>query len=371
MKLSRVKFENNKSKYSILIGKGVINKLKKEINMVCPDAEKIALIFDKKIPKKLKNKVKSQIKNFKVYSYEYTVNEKIKSFEKVVQLNESLLEKKFNRNDLIIAIGGGVIGDFAGFVASILKRGINFINLPSTLLSQVDASIGGKTGINSKKGKNLIGTFYQPKIVLSDTDFLKSLPKREIFCGFAEILKHALICDKKFFNWLEINTKKIIEKRDAGAINSAIVKSCKIKISFVEKDEIEKGNRAILNFGHTFAHGIEAANQFSKKVNHGEAVLIGMFLATKLSRQKKICSSSTLEKIMKFYEKNNLQDRFKKFNFNNNLDKIIMHMKNDKKNKDSKINLILLKNIGKTTKPNTIKIKPNILKSSLKKIIKS
>ena len=142
---------------------------------------KIALIFDKKIPKKFKNKVKSQIKNFKVYSYEYTVNEKIKSFEKVVQLNESLLEKKFNRNDLIIAIGGGVIGDFAGFVASILKRGINFINLPSTLLSQVDASIGGKTGINSKKGKNLIGTFYQPKIVLSDTDFLKSLPKREIF----------------------------------------------------------------------------------------------------------------------------------------------------------------------------------------------
>ena len=145
MKLSRVKFENNKSKYSILIGKGVINKLKKEINMVCPDAEKIALIFDKKIPKKLKNKVKSQIKNFKVYSYEYTVNEKIKSFEKVVQLNESLLEKKFNRNDLMIAIGGGVIGDFGGFVASILKRGINFINLPSTLLSQVDASIGGKT----------------------------------------------------------------------------------------------------------------------------------------------------------------------------------------------------------------------------------
>ena len=209
MKVSKAKFKNNSANYSIFIGLGAIKYLKKQIGLVCPGAKKVALIFDKKIPNRLKNKVKQQIKSYEVHVYEYSVNEKLKSFKKANHLNESLLKKNFNRNDIIIAVGGGVIGDFAGFVASILKRGINFINLPSTLLSQVDASIGGKTGINSKKGKNLIGTFHQPKLVISEIEFLKSLPRREIICGFAEILKHALICDKKFFSWIEKNTKKL------------------------------------------------------------------------------------------------------------------------------------------------------------------
>ncbi len=199
MRISKIKFKNSNAKYSILIGLGAVRSLKKEIGLVCPDAKKIALIFDKKIPGSLKSKVRKQIKNYKVYIYQYSVNEKLKSFNKANQLSENLLKKNFNRSDVIIAVGGGVIGDFAGFVASILKRGINFINLPSTLLSQVDASIGGKTGINSKRGKNLIGTFHQPKLVISETEFLKSLPKREMVCGFAEILKHAFIYDKKFF----------------------------------------------------------------------------------------------------------------------------------------------------------------------------
>jgi len=194
------------------------------------------------------------------------------------------------------------------------------------------------------------------------------LPKREMICGFAEILKHALICDKKFFKWIEKNTKKIIEDRDSNIINSAILKSCRIKISFVSKDEKEKGNRAILNFGHTFAHGIEAANNFSKKINHGEAVLIGMLLATKFSKYKNICSNSTLQKIINFYNKNKLPGSLKKYYINNRLGRIVEHMKNDKKNKDSRINLILLKRIGKTTKPNTIKINSKEMLVVLKKI---
>ncbi len=368
MKISKVRFKNNNANYSVLIGLGAIKSLKKQIDLVCPDTKKVALIFDKKIPSKLKNTVKKQVKNYEVYVYQYSVNEKLKSFKKVNQLNESLLKKNFNRSDLIIAVGGGVIGDFSGFVASILKRGINFINLPSTLLSQVDASIGGKTGINSKQGKNLIGTFYQPKLVISETEFLKSLPRREMVCGFAEILKHAFISDKKFFKWIERNTRKIIEKRNESVINSAIFRSCRIKISFVTKDEKEKGDRAILNFGHTFAHGIEAASNFSKKINHGEAVLIGMFLATKISRDRKICSYSTLNKIVNFYKKNNLPNNLKKYSLNRSLDKIVEHMKKDKKNKDSKISLILLKYIGKTTKPGTIKMSPQQVKLALKKI---
>jgi len=369
MKISKAKFKNNSTNYSILIGLGAIKSLKKQISLVCPDTKKIALIFDKKIPSRLKNKVKEQVKNYEVHVYQYSVNEKLKSFNKVNWLNENLLKKNFNRNDTIIAVGGGVIGDFAGFVASILKRGINFINLPSTLLSQADASIGGKTGINSKKGKNLIGTFHQPKLVISEIEFLKSLPKREMICGFAEILKHAFISDKKFFSWIEKNTKKIIENRDSTVIKSAIFKSCKIKISFVTRDEKEKGDRAILNFGHTFAHGIEAASNFSKKINHGEAVLVGMFLAIKLSNQKRICSSFTLNKIINFYKKNSLPNSLKKYSLNKNLDKIVKHMKSDKKNKDSRINLILLKHIGKTTKLGAIKMSPEQVKIALKKII--
>ena len=368
MKISEVKFKNKNANYSVLIGLGAIKLLKKKIKLVCPGAKKVALIFDKKIPIQLKNKVKQQVNDYEVHIFRYSLSEKLISFNKVNQLNESLIKKNFNRNDIIISIGGGVVGDFVGFVASILKRGINFVNLPTTLLSQVDASIGGKTGINSKRGKNLIGTFYQPKIVISEIEFLKSLSKREMICGFAEILKHAFICDKKFFNWIEKNTKKIIDERNNTAINSAIFKSSKIKISFVSKDEKEKGNRAILNFGHTFAHGIEAANNFSRKINHGEAVLIGMFLATKFSRQKRICSSSTLNKIVNFYKKNNLPNDLKRYSLDRSLGKIVEYMKSDKKNKDNRINLILLKRIGKTTRPDSIKMSEMQVIKILKKI---
>ena len=171
MKIYKTNVKNINNRYSILIGFGAINQLKKNIRSVCPNTKKIALIFDKKIPNRMLNKVKRQIRGYKIFVYKYSVNENLKSFEKVNSLNESLLAKNFNRNDLLIAVGGGVIGDFAGFAASILKRGVNFINLPSTLLAQVDSSIGGKTGVNSKKGKNLIGTFYQPKLVISELEF--------------------------------------------------------------------------------------------------------------------------------------------------------------------------------------------------------
>ena len=368
MKISKVKFKNNNIKYSVFIGLGAIKILKNQIKLVCPNVRKVALIFDKKIPTKLKIKIKKQVKNYELHIFEYSVTEKLKSFNKVNKLNEVLLKKNFNRNDLIISVGGGVLGDFAGFAASILKRGINFINLPTTLLSQVDASIGGKTGINSKKGKNLIGTFYQPKIVISEIEFLKSLPKREMICGFAEILKHAFISDKNFFKWIEKNVNDIIEKRNSSIIRYAILKSCKIKISFVSKDEKEKGDRAILNFGHTFAHGIEAASNFSNKINHGEAVLIGMYLATRLSSQKKICSINTLNQIVDFYKRNNLPNNLNKFSLGKSHNKIVEHMRNDKKNKDSRINLILLKSIGKTTRPDSIKISPKQMQKVIRKI---
>ena len=213
-----------------------------------------------------------------------------------------LFAKNFNRSDLIIGVGGGIVGDLSGFVSSVFKRGINYINLPTTLLSQVDAAVGGKTGVNSIYGKNLIGSFTQPKLVICDTSFLKSLKRKEMICGYAEILKHAVIKDKKFFDWLKINTKGILQHNPKKLIY-AIKKSCSIKLQFVNKDTDEKNYRMILNFGHTFAHAIEVKNNYSKNITHGEAVLAGMILATKLFLIKKVCNKKKLNDFLEIYKK--------------------------------------------------------------------
>ena len=368
MKISKINVNIKKTNYPIIIGNGAINHLKRQVKFICPKTKKIALILDKNIPDVQKKKIKRQLKNYIIFTKIYSPNENLKSFNKVNSLLEILLEKNFNRNDTIVAAGGGIIGDFAGFVASILKRGVNFINLPSTLLAQVDSSVGGKTGINSKRGKNLIGSFYQPKMVISELSFLKSLPKRELVCGFAEILKYSLIKDKNFFKWIKLNSKIILEGKNNIVLKNAIVRSCKNKIYFVSSDEKESGKRMLLNFGHTFAHAIEAANDFSKKINHGEAVLIGMLLATKLSVRKKICSISTLKEIEKIYKSNNLPYSLMNFFKNKDLNNIVNFMVNDKKNIDNMISLILLRKIGKTTAPGEIRMSLNQMKSVIKKI---
>ena len=368
MKISKIQVKNKNTNYPIFIGNEAISLLGKQIKKLCPKTKKVGLILDKKIPSKYKSKIKKQIKNYEIYVYEYLPSEKLKSFTKANNLIEDLLKKNFNRSDVIIAAGGGIIGDFAGFVSSILKRGVNFINLPSTLLAQVDSSIGGKTGVNSEKGKNLIGSFYQPTAVISDVGLLKSLSKRNLVCGFAEILKHSLIHDRSFFKSLNKNSKNILEKTNFETIKNVITKSCKIKIYFVNKDEKEKSKRMILNFGHTFAHGIEAANNYSRRINHGEAVLIGMILATRLSFRKKICSYTTLNTIENLYKTNNLPKNLKDFFSKKDLKKIVNFMAIDKKNYDNKINLILLKRIGKTTVPGSFKISLKEMKNVLEKI---
>ncbi len=368
MKISKIKVKIKDTKYSIIIGNGAINYLKQQIKSVCPKTKKVALILDKNIPGKQKKRIKRQLKSYSVYTKEYFPTENLKSFSKANSLAENLLEKNFNRNDTVVAAGGGIIGDFAGFVASILKRGINFINVPSTLLSQVDSSVGGKTGINSKRGKNLIGSFYQPKSVIAELSFLKSLPRREMICGFAEIFKYSLIRDKNFFKWIKKNSQIILEGKNNMVLKNAIVRSCKNKIHFIVTDEKEAGKRMLLNFGHTFAHAIEAASNFSKRINHGEAVLIGMLLATKLSVRKKICSNLTLKEIEKVYKDNNLPSALVKYFQKKDFNKIVNYMANDKKNNDSRINLILLKKIGKTTNPREIKMTLGQMKSVIKKI---
>ncbi len=363
MKISRLKAKD----YSIIIGKNSITTLSYEVKKHCPKCKKIALIIDKKIPKKFLVKIKKKLQKYKIFIFLVSSSEKIKNFNQVNIFIDKLLQLNFNRTDLIIGIGGGIIGDMTGFVSSIFKRGINFINLPSTLLAQVDSCVGGKTGVNSKYGKNLVGSFFNPKVVISETEFLKSLPKRELTCGYAEILKHAIIYDRVFFKYLKKNTKNILSLKDKILVNS-ISKSCKIKLNFTEKDFKEKNLRMKLNFGHTFAHALEIQNKYSNKLNHGEAVLIGMFIASKISRFEKICSDKTFKQIKDLYNNNFLLKNLTKFIKRDQILKSIKFMKNDKKKDDEKISFIFLKNIGKTTIPGDYKYKTSQVVNLIKKL---
>ncbi len=354
MKYQEIKFKNVSDKYSVLIGNSILDVLPKKINKLCPATKKVAIIIDKEVPKKFSIFLKKILKNYDLYFFSFKANEKNKNFKTAYNFLAKVLSKNLKRTDLIISVGGGITGDIAGFVSSIYKRGVNFINLPTTLLAQVDASIGGKCGVNSKFGKNLIGSFHQPKLVISDTSFLNSLSRKEIISGYAEILKHSIIKDRNFFIWLKKNTKNIFEKRPKELVY-AIKKSCEIKMYFVNKDVNEKNLRMILNFGHTFAHAIEIRNDYSKKISHGEAVLSGMILETKLSRLLKLCKQEDLNEIIEIYKSNNLSYTFKSHSQRNVLS-LIPYLVQDKKNNDDKINFILLKKIGKTMPPNKSKI---------------
>jgi len=359
MKIKKIKIFTKSKNYPIVIGNNIIKNLKNYLSINKINSKKISLIIDQNIPKKNIKIIKNNLKKYSTFTININTNEKVKNINTVEKIVNQLLKRNFHRNDCVIAIGGGVLGDIAAFSASIIKRGIKFVNIPTTLLAQVDSSIGGKTGVNSKYGKNSIGSFYQPDLVISDISFLKSLPKKQMVCGYAEILKHSLILNKKFFKWLLRNGSTIINLKNLHAIQKAIYESSKIKAEIVKKDENEKNLRAILNFGHTFAHAFESTNNLSKNINHGEAVLLGMMCALEFANLNKILKHTDLKLIKTHYEKLNLQMDIKKYFKKKNIGQIINFMKSDKKNFNKNINLVLLKKIG---------LKPVINGYSIKKV---
>ena len=365
MKITKLTIKTKSKAYPIYFGNKILKSTGKLIKQNISGVKKICIISDDKLPRFLLNTLVKSLNSFHLKIYKLSANEKNKNFNVAIKIIEQLLKENFNRTDCVIALGGGMVGDISAFVSNLTKRGLKFINIPTTLLAQADASIGGKTGVNSKLGKNLIGTYFQPDFVISDVSLLKSLPQDEIICGYGEILKHSLILDKKFFLWLFLNGRKILYKKNNICLKNAIIKSCKIKSLIVNKDEKEKNLRMILNFGHTFAHGFEKAKNFSKILNHGEAVLLGMAVASKLSNKKKLLSLKEFSLINKHYLKFNLLMSIKKFFSKKQLNKIVYFMKKDKKNTDEKINLILLKKIGKTTKPKKISLKASEIKKFL------
>ena len=345
MKTKRLIVKTNQEKYPIFIGSGLITILKKIINHEKINFIKCLIVFDKNVPKKKIDVIKKNLKSKKIFLHHINANEKNKNQKTTNKILEIMLNKNFSREDILISVGGGITGDIAGYAASLFKRGLKFINIPTTLLAQVDSSIGGKTGVNTKQGKNLIGSFYQPKLVISDIDFLKTLPKREIICGYGEILKHSLISNKKFFLFLDKNFENIL-KFKSPYIEKTIYESCKIKKDVVERDVEEKDVRKILNFGHTFAHAYEATFGFSKKLNHGEAVILGMKTALNLSFKSKLMNKSEYYSIIDHIDNSDLPSSVSKFFSPRDTSKILSFMAKDKKNRSNKINLVLLKKIG-------------------------
>lgn len=288
---------------------------------------------------------KTKLSNGSIEIIEVEAGEQAKSFQSLEKICEEILQKGIDRKSLIIAFGGGVIGDLSGFIASILLRGIDFVQIPTTLLSMVDSSVGGKTAINSRFGKNLVGSFYQPKLVICDLSFLKTLPIRELKSGYAEVVKYGFIRDENFFSFLEKNYAKILQLNEE-ILAEIVTRSCEIKAEIVGRDEKENGERALLNFGHTFGHIFETETNYSAEILHGEAVAMGMVMAAKMSENFGMISADDFLRIKSHLEAVGFIIDPKKIRKEWNVENLILHLFKDKKNENQNLTFILLDRLG-------------------------
>ena len=304
--------------------------------------KRVFVILDKNVERIYGSSIKRVINSFAAKKFYLILasSEKIKSLSSANQIFKNLYEEEFGRDTLLVAIGGGTIGDLAGFIASTYMRGISLVQIPTTLLSSVDSSIGGKTGVNFHKAKNLIGTFYLPEFVIIDTNFIKSLPKEEMISGFGEVIKYSFLTDKKFYLTL-LSGYKLLLKKDAKFLNKIIYESVKIKSAVVSKDEKEiTGLRKILNFGHTFAHAYESGSSY--KLSHGKAVIAGIVNALILSFEKKLIDEFQLHYMLQLPMKFQSIVNINKINSNS----IYNLMRHDKKSRNGKIKFVMFKNFG-------------------------
>src|SRR6056300_677412 len=331
------------SKYDVIIAKNAVNK--KNLLAHLKDKNKVLIITDSGIPKKYVKELKLVLKSKKnIYLHIIDEGEKSKSFNTYKNILEKLADLKFDRSDCLIALGGGVVGDMTGFCAATYLRGIDFIQIPTTLLAQVDSSVGGKTAINIKQGKNLIGSFYNPTLVLISTQFLETLSDEEYKSGLGEVTKYAFIGNSKLYKFIQINAEKIKSKK-LNVLEEIIEESIKTKSKIVTNDEKENGIRAILNFGHTFGHAIEAHNKY-KGLSHGAAVTLGMVIAAKISFFEGHIKSYQLDDMINLIESLDLKIDYSKYSFND----LSGYILNDKKVSQGKLNLILINEKGQAFK---------------------
>ena len=344
---------------SILVGKKPTNYeveildkpiSKNKLSSAIKSYNKILIVTDDGLPKKYLAEIKKLIpKSKKVYVYSLPAGEKSKSLKSFNLILENLASLKFDRTDCLVALGGGMVGDITGFVASSYLRGIDFIQIPTTLLSQVDSSVGGKTAINISQGKNLVGAFYNPKKVFISLSYLQTLSEKEYRSGLGEVVKYAFILNKGLHRILKSNSNLVLS-RNLKVLEEVIYESIKTKSKIVTKDEKENGVRALLNFGHTFGHAIEAKNNY-KGVSHGEAVVLGMIIASEISYLENYITKKELEEIKNLITSLGLSSNYKKYKYAD----LKPYLMNDKKVSKGKLNLILLNKIGSAFKTNKFK----------------
>jgi 3-dehydroquinate synthase len=345
----KVRVNLGKRSYDILVGEGLLAQAK-ELLLPLLKRKRLAIVTDENVAGfHLANLAAALDTNgIEHKSLVLKPGEASKSYAGLQQVCEFLLASGIERNDVVIALGGGVVGDLAGFAAGILRRGVRFVQIPTTLLAQVDSSVGGKTGINSPHGKNLIGVFHQPSLVLADLDLLKTLPKRERAAGYAEVAKYGLLGDAAFFDWLDQRVEEVIAC-DTDAVRKAVRRSCEMKAGIVAQDETETGVRALLNLGHTFGHALEAATGYSNRLLHGESVAIGMVQAFRFSGTLGLCDPRLANQVERHLKRAGLPTRVSHIPGKVPPPaKLLEIMHQDKKASGGKLVFILARAIGET-----------------------
>jgi len=337
--------------YDIVIGRGVLSSLGERVAALRPGV-RTAIVTDRTVAKYWLEPTEASLAAAGIPTARVVVEEGeiSKTYAGLEKVSEALIAAKIERNDLVIALGGGVVGDLAGFAAAILRRGVDFVQVPTSLLAQVDSSVGGKTGINSPQGKNLLGAFHQPVLVIADTAVLDTLSPRQFRAGYAEVAKYGVLGDEAFFTWLEKNHSDIF--KGGSAREHAIATSCRAKAGVVSRDERETGERALLNLGHTFGHALEAATGFSDRLFHGEGVAIGMTLAAQFSAKLGMIGEGDAARVERHLIEAGLPTRLQDIaGFAQeglaDADALMALMAQDKKVKRGKLTFILLKAVGR------------------------
>ena len=339
--------------YDIVIGRGLLASLGERVAKLRPGA-KVAIVTDATVAKHHLGATEAALKAAGVEASRMIVppGESTKSFDHLEAICDAVIASRIERGDLIVALGGGVVGDLAGFAASVVRRGIGFVQVPTTLLAQVDSSVGGKTGINTGHGKNLIGAFHQPILVIADTALLDTLPEREFRAGYAEVVKYGLLGDREFFDWLDANWREVFKGGPArGNLPApreyAVLKSVQAKADIVRRDERETGDRMLLNLGHTFGHAFEAAAGFSDRLLHGEAIGLGMALAFEFSARRGLLAQAEADRAIRHLAATGLPTHVKDVpSAKPGLDALMDLIAQDKKVKRGALTFILVRGIG-------------------------
>ncbi len=328
--------------YPIHIGPGLLDR--PELYGIA--AKQVLIVTNEVVAPLYLQRVQAALRGRAVDTLVLPDGERHKTLATFTTVIDRLIDGRVHRDCCLVALGGGVVGDLTGYVAASYQRGVDFVQIPTTLLAQVDSSVGGKTAINTSAGKNLLGAFYQPRLVLADTTSLATLPRREVRAGYGEIVKYGLIRDAQFFEWLEIEGRALCDL-EATALTRAVMVSCQMKATIVAADEREAGERELLNFGHTFGHALEAETGFSDRLLHGEAVALGMMLAFDFAVQLGLASGQDAHRVRRHLADAGLPTTLAEIGLaGDDADRLLMHMGKDKKVRDGAITLILPRRIG-------------------------